>query len=61
MNAPLAQGAALAHDSALGHVTGRAPFADDVPVTNGRVRMPEVPGVGFESKTALYAVLKALG
>jgi hypothetical protein len=36
-------------------------FADDVPVTNGRVRMPEVPGVGFESKAGLYAVLKALG
>ncbi|MFM7303165.1 MAG: xanthine dehydrogenase molybdopterin binding subunit, partial [Alphaproteobacteria bacterium] len=35
MNAPLAQGAALAHDSALGHVTGRAPFADDVPEAPG--------------------------
>ena len=35
-------------------------FADDVPVTNGRVRMPDVPGVGFEAKTALYEVLKTL-
>ena len=35
MNASLAQGAALAHDSALGHVTGRAPFADDVPEAPG--------------------------
>jgi L-alanine-DL-glutamate epimerase-like enolase superfamily enzyme len=35
-------------------------FADDVPVTSGRVRMPDVPGVGFEAKTALYAVLKTL-
>ena len=35
MNAPLSQGAALAHDSALGHVTGQAPFADDVPEAPG--------------------------
>ncbi|MCZ8150630.1 MAG: mandelate racemase [Roseomonas sp.] len=35
-------------------------FADDVPVTNGRVRMPDVPGVGFEAKAGLYAVLKTL-
>jgi L-alanine-DL-glutamate epimerase-like enolase superfamily enzyme len=35
-------------------------FADDVPVTNGRVQMPDVPGVGFEAKAGLYAVLKTL-
>ena len=35
MNAPLVQGSALAHDSALGHVTGQAPFADDVPEAPG--------------------------
>jgi L-alanine-DL-glutamate epimerase-like enolase superfamily enzyme len=35
-------------------------FADDVPVVEGRVRMPDVPGIGFEAKSALYAVLKTL-
>ncbi len=35
-------------------------FADDVPVVDGRVRMPDVPGIGFEAKSALYAVLKTL-
>jgi D(-)-tartrate dehydratase len=35
-------------------------FADDVPVVEGRVRMPEVPGIGFEAKNALYEVLKRL-
>lgn len=40
-----------------------APFdgcADDVPVSVGRVRVPDLPGVGFEAKNALYAVLKTL-
>jgi L-alanine-DL-glutamate epimerase-like enolase superfamily enzyme len=35
-------------------------FAEDVPVVEGRVRMPEIPGIGFEAKNALYAVLKTL-
>jgi len=35
-------------------------FADDVPVTDSRVRMPDIPGIGFEAKNALYAVLKTL-
>lgn len=35
-------------------------FADDVPVVDGRVRMPDVPGIGFEAKNALYAVFKTL-
>jgi len=35
-------------------------FADDVPVVDGRVRMPDLPGIGFEAKSALYAVLKTL-
>jgi L-alanine-DL-glutamate epimerase-like enolase superfamily enzyme len=35
-------------------------FADGTPVANGYVTMPEVPGVGFEAKKALYKVMKAL-
>jgi D(-)-tartrate dehydratase len=29
-------------------------FADDTPVENGRIHMPDVPGIGFEAKRALY-------
>jgi L-alanine-DL-glutamate epimerase-like enolase superfamily enzyme len=36
-------------------------FADDVPVTDGRVAMPDVPGIGFEAKRALYDVMRPLG
>ena len=35
-------------------------FADDVPVENGYVKMPELPGVGFEAKAKLYAVMRKL-
>jgi L-alanine-DL-glutamate epimerase-like enolase superfamily enzyme len=35
-------------------------FADATPVENSRIRMPEVPGIGFEAKHALWAVLKDL-
>ena len=35
-------------------------FADNVPVENSYVKMPDVPGVGFEAKTKLYAVMKSL-
>lgn len=35
-------------------------FADDIPVENGYVRLPDVPGVGFETKRALYALLREL-
>ena len=35
-------------------------FADDTPVENSYVRMPDVPGVGFEAKSALYRVMKSL-
>jgi D(-)-tartrate dehydratase len=35
-------------------------FADDVPVADSRVAMPDVPGIGFEAKNALYAVMKRL-
>lgn len=35
-------------------------FADNTPVENGFVRMPDVPGIGFEVKANLYAVMKNL-
>jgi D(-)-tartrate dehydratase len=35
-------------------------FADDCPVVEGRVRLPDVPGIGFEAKNNLYAVMKPL-
>ncbi|WP_298954590.1 mandelate racemase/muconate lactonizing enzyme family protein [uncultured Methylobacterium sp.] len=35
-------------------------FADAVPVRDSRVAMPDVPGIGFEAKQALYAVMQPL-
>lgn len=35
-------------------------FASGVPVENSRVAMPDVPGIGFEAKDDLWAVLKGL-
>ena len=35
-------------------------FADGTPVENGRIKMPHVPGIGFEAKSALYAIMKPL-
>jgi L-alanine-DL-glutamate epimerase-like enolase superfamily enzyme len=35
-------------------------FADDVPVVEGRVAMPDIPGIGFEAKNRLYEVFKGL-
>ncbi|SFV14771.1 L-alanine-DL-glutamate epimerase [Methylobacterium sp. 174MFSha1.1] len=35
-------------------------FADAVPVQDSRVAMPDVPGIGFEAKNALYAVMRPL-
>jgi L-alanine-DL-glutamate epimerase-like enolase superfamily enzyme len=35
-------------------------FADDCPVKESRVRLPDVPGIGFEAKRNLYAVMKPL-
>jgi L-alanine-DL-glutamate epimerase-like enolase superfamily enzyme len=35
-------------------------FADGTPVENGLVRMPELPGIGFEAKANLYAVMRNL-
>ncbi|HZH48020.1 MAG TPA: enolase C-terminal domain-like protein [Roseococcus sp.] len=35
-------------------------FADSTPVENSRIRMPDVPGIGFEAKNDLYAALRDL-
>ena len=35
-------------------------FADGIPVVGGRVKLPDVPGVGFEAKADLYRVLSRL-
>jgi hypothetical protein len=35
-------------------------FADGIPVEDGRVRLPGVPGIGFEAKSNLYQVLSQL-
>ncbi|WP_426051856.1 mandelate racemase/muconate lactonizing enzyme family protein [Brevundimonas sp. SL161] len=36
-------------------------FADNIAVEDGYVGLPDVPGVGFEAKSALYAVMRELG
>jgi L-alanine-DL-glutamate epimerase-like enolase superfamily enzyme len=33
-------------------------FADGIPVEDGYVRMPDVPGIGFEAKADLYRVMR---
>ncbi len=35
-------------------------FADDCPVENSRVRLPDLPGIGFEAKAALYRIMRPL-
>ncbi|SFL45939.1 mandelate racemase/muconate lactonizing enzyme family protein [Salibacterium qingdaonense] len=35
-------------------------FADNQPVENGRVSLPDVPGIGFEAKSNLYQLLKTV-
>jgi hypothetical protein len=35
-------------------------FADATPVDNGRIRMPDAPGIGFETKSALWKVMQPL-
>jgi L-alanine-DL-glutamate epimerase-like enolase superfamily enzyme len=35
-------------------------FADSTPVEKSYVRMPEMPGIGFEAKSKLYAVMQRL-
>lgn len=35
-------------------------FADGIPVEDSYVRLPETPGIGFEAKSELFSVMKAL-
>ena len=35
-------------------------FADDTPIEDGYVSLPDAPGIGFEKKAALYEVLLGL-
>jgi len=35
-------------------------FADNTPVKDSRIKMPDVPGIGFEAKNELYAVMKGM-
>ncbi len=35
-------------------------FADDTPVENGKIRLPDAPGIGIERKKNLYAVFRNL-
>jgi D(-)-tartrate dehydratase len=35
-------------------------FADGIPVEDSYVRLPEIPGIGFEAKNELFKVMKAL-
>jgi L-alanine-DL-glutamate epimerase-like enolase superfamily enzyme len=35
-------------------------FADDIPVVDGYVKLPDSPGIGFEEKAALSAVMREL-
>jgi len=35
-------------------------FADGIPVENSHVRLPDIPGIGFEAKNELYRVMQAL-
>jgi len=36
-------------------------FADGIAVEDGHVRLPDIPGIGFEAKANLWAVVKPLG
>ena len=35
-------------------------FADGIPVEDSYVKLPDVPGIGFETKNELYRVMKTL-
>ena len=36
-------------------------FADGIPVEDGYVRLPALPGIGFEGKRDLYRIMEPLG
>ncbi|WP_416143740.1 hypothetical protein [Planococcus koreensis] len=35
-------------------------FADDIPVVDGYVGLPDVPGIGFETKAPLIKLLRSV-
>src|SRR3979490_192250 len=35
-------------------------FADGIPVEDGYVRLPDIPGIGFEAKTELFGLMERL-
>jgi L-alanine-DL-glutamate epimerase-like enolase superfamily enzyme len=35
-------------------------FADGITVENGYVKLPDIAGIGFEAKSALYSIMKQL-
>ncbi len=35
-------------------------FADNLPVEDGYAKLPDVPGIGFETKSELYKLMKSL-
>lgn len=35
-------------------------FADGIAVEDGKVRLPDIPGIGFEAKVKLYALMKGV-
>ncbi len=35
-------------------------FADNIPVEDGYVRLPDLPGIGFEGKANLISVMRDL-
>jgi L-alanine-DL-glutamate epimerase-like enolase superfamily enzyme len=34
-------------------------FTDDIPIVDGRVRLPDTPGVGFETNTSLFEAMRS--
>ena len=33
-------------------------FADDIPVIDGYITLPDIPGIGFELKENLYSIMR---
>ena len=48
------------HKSGLGDISLQpfGGFADDIPVEDGYVHLPDAPGIGFERKSALIALMR---
>src|SRR5712671_7223406 len=48
------------HESSPGNFQPFGGFADGIPVEDSYVKLPEIPGVGFEAKDELLRVMKTL-